>query len=185
MPGIKDLTGLRFGRLTAVRLLPDRVIYGGKPFVVWECLCDCGNSANVIGQHLVQKNTFSCGCLRREVAKRPHPKATAASKEFSIKHGRSHSTEYSSWGSMIQRCTNPNDPAFSYYGGRGVTFCDAWKDFTAFFRDMGPRPSGTSLDRINPYGNYEPGNCRWADRVTQANNTRRKCSKLAAQLEER
>jgi len=83
------------------------------------------------------------------------------------------SPEYHSWASMIQRCTNENRVAWEYYGGRGIRVCDAWlRSFEVFFADMGPRPLGTSLDRINGDGNYEPNNCRWATKEEQSKNRR-------------
>lgn len=87
-------------------------------------------------------------------------------------HGMTGTPEYRSWNSMHQRCYDENHPYYHKYGGKGVTICARWNSFQSFYDDMGPRPDGTSLDRINPYGNYEPGNCRWATRKQQANNTR-------------
>jgi hypothetical protein len=78
--------------------------------------------------------------------------------------------EYNSWCSMRNRCSNPNNIGFANYGGRGVTVCERWADFAAFLADMGPRPDGHTLDRIDPDGNYEPGNCRWVTRLEQRHN---------------
>lgn len=84
----------------------------------------------------------------------------------------SHSPTYGSWDSMKGRCLNAHDPNYHRYGGRGVTVCVEWLTFENFLADMGIRPVGTSLDRIDVNGNYEPGNCRWADSKTQARNRR-------------
>jgi len=84
---------------------------------------------------------------------------------------------YSSWSSMIQRCTNPKRTYWNLYGGRGIKVCDRWKFFKNFIEDMGPRPNGTSIDRIDPNGNYEPSNCRWATPKEQSANKRKKIVK--------
>lgn len=83
------------------------------------------------------------------------------------------SPEYRSWMQMAQRCANQKNPAFSRYGGRGIRVCDRWASFDNFIADMGPRPAGTSIDRIDNDGGYEPGNCRWATTTEQARNQKK------------
>ncbi|WP_327421881.1 hypothetical protein OG763_15195 [Streptomyces sp. NBC_01230] len=103
--------------------------------------------------------TASCGCLRREVT-----------TQRSTTHGYSYSSEYRTWGDMVARCTNPNHKRWADYGGRGITVCDRWKNFANFLADMGERPVGRELDRIDNNRGYEPDNCRWTDRSTQQKN---------------
>lgn len=86
-------------------------------------------------------------------------------------HGMARTPTYRSWISMRTRCFNPRRACFKHYGGRGITVCSRWESFTAFFEDMGERPAGKSIGRINNDGNYEPGNCRWEDAFEQARNT--------------
>lgn len=107
-------------------------------------------------------------CVRRTVARRGP----------AVRHGHNprsgDSPTYHSWACMIQRCTNPKRDAYPLYGGRGITVCARWREsFDAFLADMGPRPAGTSIDRIDSSGDYEPGNCRWSTPTEQAGNTSR------------
>lgn len=85
-------------------------------------------------------------------------------------HGLSYSPDYRSWVGMKQRCENPKNPRWASYGERGIKVCGRWQDFSNFHADMGPRPEGTTLDRINNDGDYEPGNCRWATKKEQYSN---------------
>lgn len=163
MPKIYDLTGQKFNRLFVLNKTDSRCSDGA---LIWLCVCDCGNLITVRAADLKSNHTKSCGCLRVE---------TSSTNTPAVTHGMSDTVEYGTRTSMIQRCTNPNSQQYSNYGGRGIKVCDRWlNSFENFYADMGPRPSPEhSLDRYpNNDGNYEPGNCRWATKEEQCNNTR-------------
>lgn len=129
----------------------------------WKCLCDCGNQTMVDSWSLRHNKTKSCGCLQKE----------NRYLISHIQHGQWQSRTYHTWEGMKQRCLNPNATRYPNYGGKGILICNEWLDFKNFYRDMGDRPVGKTLDRINPYGNYEPTNCRWATYKEQVHNRRR------------
>lgn len=144
---VKDLTEVRFSRLT-VRWPIGRDRRGS---IVWLCSCACGRLKTIASRHLLDGATKACGCLNRL-------------------HGQSRTPLHHIWTAMLQRCSNPNSQNYHRYGGRGIRVCERWMDFKNFALDMGPRPKGLTLDRINNDGNYEPLNCRWTTMAAQTAN---------------
>lgn len=123
----------------------------------WLCKCECGTHKVVYGQDLKRGKVVSCGCWNQE-------KRT--------KHGMASSRIYSIWRVMLDRCKNPNNPSYADYGGRGIAVSEEWKDFETFYADMGSRPKGYSLDRIDNDKGYSKDNCKWSTYRDQLNNRR-------------
>ena len=157
---IVDRRGMKFGALVVLELVP-RELWRSRD-AEWLCGCTCGNLAHVRSGDLQSGGTSSCGCR-------------SAKGEGNLNgnwvHGMSFTSTYMSWTAMKKRCLNPNHVHFDRYGGRGILICSRWLDsFQNFLADMGERPEGTSLDRIDPDGDYEPGNVRWATAREQRHN---------------
>lgn len=141
-------TGQKFGRLT---VLEDKL----NGFA--HCVCECGEDRDFRKIDLRKGVSRSCGCW---------------SADRSRKHGMDGTPTYNCWVHMLDRCRNPNNRMFPHYGARGISVCDRWHDFRNFLADMGEKPEGLSLDRIDNDGNYEPSNCRWASFKQQLRNRR-------------
>ena len=151
----KDLTGMRFGKLTAIRL--DEQKY--KNNCMWVCQCDCGKEVIVVTHNLLAGNTTSCGCKRTDTLKKRW-------------HGQHGTRLYRIWQNMKNRCRNPNIIGYKNYGGRGIGYCKEWERFEPFIdwaKQSGYNDS-LSIDRIDVNGDYGPKNCKWSTPEEQSRN---------------
>lgn len=147
-----DLTGQKFGRLTVLKQEETK-----HKHLRWLCLCDCGNIKAIQGGSLRGGYAKSCGCLIKD-----------ASTSFGMRGTPTHN----SWAGLIQRCTNSNDKSYKNYGGRGIKVCKRWMQFKNFLTDMGIKPNGLTIERIDNSEGYSLRNCKWATPTEQQRNKR-------------
>jgi hypothetical protein len=163
---MNDLTGKIFGELTVISF-SHKIFRSPRQgyYNYWKCKCNCGTEKSILSINLTKGNSKSCGCKSSR---------TTIKERLTI-HGKCYTKTYNSWRAMKDRCYGIAHKEYKRYGALGIIVCDRWRDsYQNFLDDMGERPENYSLDRINPYGNYEPENCRWATHKEQANNKKKK-----------
>lgn len=161
----ENLVGRRFGNLV-VEAVGEGPEQARRKRSYWLCRCDCGGMNTVLAANLKAGHVASCGCFLRDGTKRGN-----------YRHGLHGQAIYATWHGMLSRCYNLKDPSYPRYGGRGIKVCERWHDLLLFVADLGERPAGLTLGRIDNDGDYAPGNVRWESLTQQANN--RRSSRLA------
>lgn len=161
-----DLSGKRFGKLTVI----ERVGTDRNKRPLWLCLCDCGTEKLINGSSLRNGDTVSCGCYGKEQRLKSH-----------ISHQKTNTRLFNVWQNIKRRCYTKTNPSYKYYGERGISVCEEWRNSFETFREWAyvngydeTAPKGKcTIDRIDVNGNYEPNNCRWVSMAEQNKNTRR------------
>jgi hypothetical protein len=152
-PNFKDITGQKFGKWLVIKTSEKKY-----KSLHYECKCECGNLRNIDGYRLRKNKAISCRQCQNKT------------------HGLSYTSTYKVWRDMKNRCNRPQMKCYKDYGGRGIIVCERWLKFESFLQDMGEKPDGLQIDRIDNNGNYEPSNCRWVTPKINVGN--RRCSKI-------
>ena len=160
-----DVAGQKFGKWTAIRPTGEKTKNGTN---IWLCECECGNVGFVSINNLRSGSSKSCGCISKERMSR-----------LNYKHGGKNERLYMVWSTMLRRCRDTKTKDFENYGGRGITVCDEWKDYSMFKAwalangyDPNAKPQECTIDRIDGTKGYSPDNCRWVSAKVQQNNRR-------------
>ena len=182
-----DITGCRFGKLVAIKPVDKRTNDGA---VHWLCACDCGNTTTVNGTSLRRGIQISCGCTRLEHLNIIDRKTINHKTHGACPIDGKRERLYRVWDNIKQRCNNPNNTSYKYYGGRGIKMCDLWESDYVSFRewaiangyDKDAKQGQCTIDRIDNDGNYTPDNCRFVSMKTQAMNKRKRGTAMKREM---